>query len=207
MARSKRACTTSLLIYWRLRTFGSGQGGGANLNAQPSPSRANIAEGFERLTPGELRSFLVIARGSAGEVRSMVGIIVPSRRSATTRSSPSRDPYHRRKLYTRQLGAWLQTIKLPKATQTISRPALICICHLSSVILDRRVRSQVQHAQQLPILIHPRIRCGQEFIAVEDGIGAGKKSRALGLHGRDGFAQRTCGRGPSAAQSGWPLSI
>jgi four helix bundle protein len=37
---------------------------------------SNIAEGFERLTPGELRSFLVIARGSAGEVRSMVGIII-----------------------------------------------------------------------------------------------------------------------------------
>src|SRR6202035_983781 len=31
---------------------------------------SNIAEGFERLTSAELRSFLVIARGSAGEVRS-----------------------------------------------------------------------------------------------------------------------------------------
>ena len=33
---------------------------------------SNIAEGFERLTSTELRSFLVIARGSAGEVSSMV---------------------------------------------------------------------------------------------------------------------------------------
>jgi hypothetical protein len=36
----------------------------------------NIAEGFERLTPKEPRNFLVIARGSAGEVRSMVGVVV-----------------------------------------------------------------------------------------------------------------------------------
>ena len=37
---------------------------------------SNIAEGFERRTSSELRSFLVIARGSAGEVRSMVGIVI-----------------------------------------------------------------------------------------------------------------------------------
>src|SRR5258707_5732487 len=33
----------------------------------------NIADGFERFTPSELRSFLVIARASAGEAKSMVG--------------------------------------------------------------------------------------------------------------------------------------
>jgi four helix bundle protein len=32
----------------------------------------NIAEGFERGTPQELLTFLYIARGSAGEVRSML---------------------------------------------------------------------------------------------------------------------------------------
>lgn len=32
----------------------------------------NIAEGFERRTHNELRSFLVIAKGSCGEVRSML---------------------------------------------------------------------------------------------------------------------------------------
>jgi len=31
----------------------------------------NIAEGFERVTTAELLSFIAIARGSAGEVRSM----------------------------------------------------------------------------------------------------------------------------------------
>jgi four helix bundle protein len=35
----------------------------------------NIAEGFERMTTGELISFLAIARGSAGEVRSMLAVI------------------------------------------------------------------------------------------------------------------------------------
>lgn len=35
----------------------------------------NIAEGFERETTGELAAFLAIARGSAGEVRSMLAVI------------------------------------------------------------------------------------------------------------------------------------
>jgi four helix bundle protein len=32
-------------------------------------------EGFERMTTGELMSFLAIARGSAGEVRSMMAVV------------------------------------------------------------------------------------------------------------------------------------
>ena len=35
----------------------------------------NIAEGFERGTTNELLSFLYIARGSAGEVRSILSVI------------------------------------------------------------------------------------------------------------------------------------
>jgi four helix bundle protein len=35
----------------------------------------NIAEGFERGTTAELVSFLIIAKGSAGEVRSMVAVV------------------------------------------------------------------------------------------------------------------------------------
>jgi four helix bundle protein len=35
----------------------------------------NIAEGFERSTTAELQSFIAIARGSAGEVRSMMAVV------------------------------------------------------------------------------------------------------------------------------------
>lgn len=35
----------------------------------------NIAEGFERATTDELTAFLAIARGSAGEVRSMMAVV------------------------------------------------------------------------------------------------------------------------------------
>ena len=35
----------------------------------------NIAEGFERATTGELQSFIAIARGSSGEVRSMIAVV------------------------------------------------------------------------------------------------------------------------------------
>ncbi len=35
----------------------------------------NIAEGFERVTTNELNAFLAIARGSAGEVRSMLAVV------------------------------------------------------------------------------------------------------------------------------------
>jgi four helix bundle protein len=74
---------------------------------------SNIAEGFERLTPGELRSFLVIARGSAGEVRSMVGIVV-HRAEVRPHVTHLQEIRAVAESCTRQLGAWLQTIKRPK---------------------------------------------------------------------------------------------
>jgi len=35
----------------------------------------NVAEGFERSTTNELLAFIAIARGSAGEVRSMTAVV------------------------------------------------------------------------------------------------------------------------------------
>jgi four helix bundle protein len=82
---------------------------------------SNIAEGFERLTSSELRSFLVIARGSAGEVRSMVGIVIrrPEVRPHAVRLQEIRSVAES---CTRQLGAWLQSIKLPKQSKRSRAP-------------------------------------------------------------------------------------
>ena len=80
----------------------------------------NIAEGFERFTPRELRSFLVIARGSAGEVRSMVGVVV--KRTELELHAPRLQEI--RKIAegcARQLGAWLQTIDDPKHSRKTAR--------------------------------------------------------------------------------------
>jgi four helix bundle protein len=65
----------------------------------------NISEGFERVTTGELNAFLAIARGSAGEVRSMLAVI---------RERPKLKPFVRRldeiralaESCARQLTAW-----------------------------------------------------------------------------------------------------
>lgn len=45
----------------------------------------NIAEGFERVTTKELLGFLAIARGSAGEVRSMISVIIERRQIVPVR--------------------------------------------------------------------------------------------------------------------------
>ena len=53
------------------------------------------------------------------------------------------------------------------------------------------MRRQIQCAEQLPILIHPGIRGGQELLAVKDGIGTGKKAERLGFTREPGSA---CGQ-------------
>ena len=66
----------------------------------------NVAEGFERLTTGELISFLAIAKGSGGEVRSMLAVV---------KDRPRLRPFIQRLLEIRelagscgrQLGAWI----------------------------------------------------------------------------------------------------
>ncbi len=73
----------------------------------------NIAEGFERSTTKELQSFIAIARGSAGEVRSMMAVVAG-------RSNLKRFAADLRKIRAlaescaRQLTAWSGSIeKLP----------------------------------------------------------------------------------------------
>lgn len=81
----------------------------------------NVAEGVERLTASELRSYLVIARGSAGEVRSMMAVV--SRRRELR-------PHHTRlaeiralaESCGRQLGARLRTVEQPRRRVSTSSP-------------------------------------------------------------------------------------
>jgi four helix bundle protein len=81
----------------------------------------NIAEGFERLTPNELRNFLVIARGSAGEIRSMVGVVV-KRREMQLHVSQLQGIRTIAESCSRQLGAWIKTIDNPKQSRKPARP-------------------------------------------------------------------------------------
>ncbi|MHB8520822.1 MAG: four helix bundle protein [Limisphaerales bacterium] len=70
----------------------------------------NIAEGFERVTTNELNAFLAIARGSAGEVRSMMAVV---------KDRPKLKPHVRRlqeirslaESCARQLTAWTISIE------------------------------------------------------------------------------------------------
>jgi len=70
----------------------------------------NIAEGFERGTHAELLSFLYIALGSAGEVRSMLHVL--ARLPATQEHREDLDAlFAMSKSISRQLSAWLESLK------------------------------------------------------------------------------------------------
>jgi len=70
----------------------------------------NIAEGFERISTSELITFLGYARGSAGEVRSMLRVVA---------TRPELKPYARELITirdgaencARQIGAWIRSIE------------------------------------------------------------------------------------------------
>jgi four helix bundle protein len=70
----------------------------------------NIAEGFERMSTAQLLSFLETARGSAGEVRSMVAVVIKRPRLGpflqelgTIRSLAES--------CSKQIGAWMMSIE------------------------------------------------------------------------------------------------
>jgi four helix bundle protein len=70
----------------------------------------NIAEGFERVTTNELNMFLAIARGSAGEVRSMMAVVKdrPKLKSIARRLQEIRSMAES---CARQLTAWTASIE------------------------------------------------------------------------------------------------
>jgi len=70
----------------------------------------NIAEGFERGTNQELMTFLYIARGSAGEVRSML-CLLQRMPKAKTLESGILNLQSLAESISRQLGAWIASIK------------------------------------------------------------------------------------------------
>ena len=90
--------------------FHAGRGFHDQLDRAALSVSNNIAEGFERGTTSELLSFLYIARGSAGEVRSML----------TVKQRRIRDPIVRGRVQeliaqaescSRQLYAWAQSLQ------------------------------------------------------------------------------------------------
>ena len=70
----------------------------------------NIAEGFERGTKQELLTFLYIARGSAGEVRSMLCLLGRIPAFADLESGIA-SVKSRAESISRQLGAWVRTLR------------------------------------------------------------------------------------------------
>jgi len=70
----------------------------------------NIAEGFERGTTNELLSFLYIARGSAGEVRSMLTVLEGWRKFHDLRSQIA-NLRGRSERISKQLYGWIESLK------------------------------------------------------------------------------------------------
>jgi four helix bundle protein len=70
----------------------------------------NIAEGFERGTTNELLSFLYIARGSAGEVRSMLRVLEGWKKFSDLKSQIA-ELRLRSERISKQLYGWIESLK------------------------------------------------------------------------------------------------
>ena len=70
----------------------------------------NIAEGFERGTTNELIAFLYYAKGSAGEARSMLTIMMAMRSEPDLKSQIS-DLKSQAESISRQLNGWLRSLQ------------------------------------------------------------------------------------------------
>jgi len=71
---------------------------------------SNVAEGFERGSTNELLAFLYIARGSAGEVRSMLRVLEGWKAFRDLRSQIS-DLINQSAKISRQLYGWIENLK------------------------------------------------------------------------------------------------
>jgi four helix bundle protein len=70
----------------------------------------NIAEGFERMSTAQLLSFLETARGSAGQVRSMVAVVIRRPRLSPFLSE-LRSVRSIAESCSKQIGAWMMSIE------------------------------------------------------------------------------------------------
>ena len=70
----------------------------------------NIAEGFERGTTNELLAFLYIARGSAGEVRSMLTVLAGWKKFSDLKSQIA-NLRGRSERISKQLYGWIESLK------------------------------------------------------------------------------------------------
>ena len=101
----------AIMFEWTAHSSFRGKGDLANQIQRATLSISNnIAEGFERGTTNELIAYLYIARGSAGEVRSMLAVM--KRMPNFTQLAPEIDRYQAEsEQISRQLGGWLQSLQ------------------------------------------------------------------------------------------------
>jgi four helix bundle protein len=102
----------------------------------------NIAEGFERGTNKELLTFLYIARGSAGEVRSMLCLILRLP-EMIDRNPEIQQLRGAAEAVSKQLGRWIESIKSSGFKGSRSQTD------------ETRQASEAEH-QRAAILKHPR---------------------------------------------------
>jgi four helix bundle protein len=136
----------------------------------------NIAEGFERGTNNELLSFLYIARGSAGEVRSMLCLIdrLPCFRELRSETRPLKA---RAESCSKQLKGWAQSLQnsqfkgerhvnaRTKRAEQAAREREEFLRELAEI--RERGRRQ-QRNPKLPNIVHQQVLVG---IALADEIG------------------------------------
>ena len=101
----------AVMFEWTTHSSFRGKGDLANQIQRATLSISNnIAEGFERGTTTELIAYLYIARGSAGEVRSMLAVMKRMQNFMSLTHDIDRYQSECEQI-SRQLGGWLQSLQ------------------------------------------------------------------------------------------------